>query len=180
MIRRGFPCTPVARTIVDMAVLADADELDELIDRAVATRSIRPDALLVACASARGHRGRPFLQHRLDARGMATGPHPSVLESKMLRTLLDHGVRAPKAEVCWGPDRRYRLDFAYPQLRLVIEVNGWTYHSSPEQARRDAARRNALNRAGWTVLEFDWWDVTREPHRVAAEVGAALARLQAA
>jgi len=98
----------------------------------------------------------------------------------MLRTLRDHGVCAPKAEVCWGPNQRYRLDFAYPHLRLVIEVNGWAYHSSPEQARRDATRRNALNRAGWTVLEFDWWDVTHEPHRVAAEVAAALARLQVA
>jgi very-short-patch-repair endonuclease len=76
-----------------------------------------------------------------------------------------------------GPGGRYRLDFSYPDLLLIIEVNGWAYHSSPEQARRDTVRRNALNRAGWTVLEFDWWEVTNEPGRVVAEVAAALAQL---
>jgi hypothetical protein len=180
IMRRRFPCTSVPRTILDYATLAGPDELDELIDRAVARRVVGLDSILDVCRTTVGHPGRPFLRSRLDARGIAAGPHPSVLESKMVRTLHDHGVPTPKAEVCWGPNRRYRLDFAYPQLRLVIEVNGWAYHSSPEQARRDSARRNALNRAGWTVLEFDWWEVTHEPHRVAADVAAAIARLQSA
>ncbi len=92
----------------------------------------------------------------------------------MGRLLRSAGLPVPEVEVAWGPDRRYRLDFAYLELRLVVEVNGWAYHSSPEQARYDAARRNALNQAGWTVLEFDWWVVTHESRRVAAEVAAAI------
>lgn len=86
----------------------------------------------------------------------------------------------PKAEVCWGPDRRYRLDFAYPQLRLVIEVDGWAAHFLPEQQRRDHQRGNYLNRAGWTVLHYDWWEITYEADRVAREIADTYRRLRAA
>jgi very-short-patch-repair endonuclease len=178
VVQHGFRCTSAARTILDCATLLGPEELDLLVDRAVARRAIGLDALLAACRAADRHTGRRLLSQRLGARGVAEGPSPSVLESRLARQLRAHGLPAPKAEVKWGPGRRYRLDFSYPDARLVVEVNGWAYHSSPEQARRDAARRNALNRAGWTVLEFDWWEVTNESSRVVAEVAAALAQLR--
>jgi very-short-patch-repair endonuclease len=178
VIQRGLRCTSVAQTILDCATLLDPENLDLLVDRAVARRAIGLDALIAACRAADHHRGRRLLSQRLGARGVAEGPSPSVLESRLARQLRAHGLTAPKAEVKWGPGRRYRLDFSYPEVRLVVEVNGWAYHSSPEQARRDTARRNVLNRAGWTVLEFDWWEVTNEPGRVVAEVAAALAQLR--
>jgi very-short-patch-repair endonuclease len=178
VVERGFRCTSVARTILDCATLLGPEDLDLLVDRAVARRAVGLDALIAACRAADRHRGRRLLSQRLGARGVAEGPSPSVLESRLARLLRAHGLPAPKAEVKWGPSRRYRLDFTYARVRLVMEVNGWAYHSSPEQARRDTARRNALNRAGWTVLEFDWWEVTNEPGRVVAEVAAALAQLE--
>jgi very-short-patch-repair endonuclease len=98
----------------------------------------------------------------------------------MTRLFHDYGLPAPKVEVKWGPKNKYRLDFAYPRLRLAIEVNGWVYHSSPEHARRDAARRNRLQRAGWIVLNYDWWEVTNHPGRVAAEIAATYRSLAAA
>ena len=178
--KHRFRCTSVAQTILDCAPVLGLEDLDLLVDRAVASRAIGLDALFAACRAADRHPGRRILSQRLGARGVAEGPSPSVLESRLARQLRAHGLPAPKAEVKWGPRRRYRLDFSYPDVRLVIEVNGWAYHSSPEQARRDAARRNALNRAGWTVLEFDWWEVTNEPSRVVAEVAAALTQLRRA
>jgi len=177
VIHGGFKCTAVPQTLLDCATLLGPDELDLMVDRAVARRAVGLDALIAACRAADRHTGRRFLNHRLQARGAEEGPSPSVLESRFARLLKSHGIPAPKAEVSWGPNGRFRLDFAYPHLRLVIEVNGWAYHSTPEQARRDATRRNALNRAGWTVLEFDWWQVTQEPDRVAAEIAAALTEL---
>ena len=97
-------------------------------------------------------------------------PHPSVLESRMARLFRLHRLPRPKAEVVWGPNRRYRLDFAYPHLRLAIEVDGWSAHFAPEQQRHDNRRGNALARAGWTVLHYDWWEVTYAAERVAAEI----------
>jgi very-short-patch-repair endonuclease len=88
----------------------------------------------------------------------------------MARLLVEYRLPVPKAEVDWGPQRRYRLDFAYPLIRLAIEVDGWSAHFTPEQQRWDRRRANSLSRAGWTVLHYDWWEVTYEPERVAKEI----------
>ncbi|MGI8814055.1 MAG: endonuclease domain-containing protein [Pseudonocardia sp.] len=49
---------------------------------------------------------------------------------------------------------RYRVDFAFPVARLVVEVDGWAWHSDAARFRSDRARQNALVLAGWAVLRF--------------------------
>ena len=95
----------------------------------------------------------------------------------MARLFVRHGLPQPQAEVVWGPSRRYRLDFAYPSLRLAIEVDGWSAHFAPEQQRYDNRRANALTRAGWTVLHYDWWEVTDDAERVADEIATTYRQL---
>ena len=95
----------------------------------------------------------------------------------MARLFVRHGLPPPQAEVVWGPSRRYRLDFAYPSLRLAIEVDGWSAHFAPEQQRYDNRRANALTRAGWTVLHYDWWEVTNDGERVASEIATTYRQL---
>jgi very-short-patch-repair endonuclease len=181
--RRGLPCTDAVRTIVDCAADADAGEVDDLVDRALAQRITRVDELITVTTDPGAiahHRGRPLLVERLRQRGVTGLPNPSVLESRAARLFRRHHLPQPKAEVWWGPDRRYRLDFAYPQLRLVIEVDGWAAHFAPEQQRRDHQRGNSLNRAGWTVLHYNWWEITYEADRVATEIADTYRRLLAA
>jgi very-short-patch-repair endonuclease len=98
----------------------------------------------------------------------------------MSRLLRHHHIRQPKAEVWWGDDRRYRLDFAFPEVRLVIEVDGWAAHFAPEQRRYDHRRDRALVQAGWTVLRYDWWEITYDAARVVQEIVETYARLAAA
>jgi hypothetical protein len=130
-------------------------------------------------AGLRGHQGRPLVIERLRQRGVTGSPNPSVLESRAARLFRRYQLPRPRAEVSWGPDRRYRLDFAYPALRLVIEVDGWAAHFVPERQRRDHQPSNTLNRAGWTVLRYDWWAVTYEADRVAREIAGTYRNLLA-
>jgi Transcriptional regulator, AbiEi antitoxin/AbiEi antitoxin C-terminal domain len=44
--RGGFPCTPPVRTLVDCAGWVSGHQLDELVDRAIARRVVRADALI--------------------------------------------------------------------------------------------------------------------------------------
>jgi hypothetical protein len=166
---------------VDCAAVMDIDEFDALVDAALAQRVDRHDALsgVVSDRRLRFHRGRRFLEERLAVRGIVGSPHPSVLESRMARLFHRHRLPQPQAEVVWGPDRRYRLDFAFPELRFAIEVDGWSAHFAPEQQRHDNQRSNALARAGWTVLHYDWWEVTFAADRVAAEIAETYRRLRA-
>jgi hypothetical protein len=173
VMRKGLPCTDPVRTIADCATEVSPAELDDLVDRALAHKIVADRRLITAVTSApefRHHRGRRLLLARFRARGVSGSPHPSVLESRMARLLRRYHIPEPKAEVWWGPDRRYRLDFAFPDLRLVIEVDGWAGHFAPEKRRSDHRRDRALRQAGWTVLRYDWWEVTYDAARVAQEI----------
>ncbi|WP_336992590.1 endonuclease domain-containing protein [Bacillus toyonensis] len=52
---------------------------------------------------------------------------------------------------------KYRLDFAIYGTngkKLCIEVDGYTFHNTPEAIRRDAIRDAYLNKLGWEVLRI--------------------------
>jgi len=62
---------------------------------------------------------------------------------------------------------------------LAVEVDGYTWHYSPKHKRQDEMRRQHLRAAGWTILVFDWLQVTEESARVAKEIRATYDRLVA-
>jgi very-short-patch-repair endonuclease len=181
VLRHRLPATTAIRTLVDCAAIIPVDAFDELVDTALARRVVDVAALAAVAADRRLHYypGRRSLEARLAVRGVLGSPHPSVLESRMARLFRVYRLPRPKAEAVWGPNHRYRLDFAYPNLCLAIEVDGWSAHFAPEQQRHDNQRANALARAGWTVLHYDWWEVTYAAERVAAEIADTYTRLAA-
>lgn len=53
--------------------------------------------------------------------------------------------------------RTYRLDLAYEEEMLNVELDGRAFHASPEQWERDIARDLAIAKLGWQTI--------RLPHR---------------
>jgi len=47
-----------------------------------------------------------------------------------------------------------RVDFAWPDRQLAIEIDGHQWHSTRTQRAKDAKRENAIKVAGWQVLRF--------------------------
>jgi very-short-patch-repair endonuclease len=68
------------------------------------------------------------------------------------------------------------LDVALLRQRIVIEVDGWAYHTDVDRFQRDRQRQNALIGLGWTVLRFTWADLTQRPGYVLAAIQHHLAR----
>jgi very-short-patch-repair endonuclease len=68
-----------------------------------------------------------------------------------------------------------RLDFAYPDQKIMIELDGRIDHSKKRIFEDDRKRQNDLVLAGWTVLRFTWDDVTKRPAEVARTIERALA-----
>jgi very-short-patch-repair endonuclease len=62
--------------------------------------------------------------------------------------------------------RRYRLDFAWPELRVGLECDGWEHHGRRSAFAPDRARLAEFAAAKWRVLPVTWHAVTREPARV--------------
>ena len=79
----------------------------------------------------------------------------------LLRTLRAHGLPEPIAQLhVVRPDGSDAyLDFAYPDLRIAIEVDGHSSHATRWQRASDARRSNQLALGGWTVLRFTYEDV---------------------
>ncbi len=173
--RHRIPCTPPARTLIDLASVARLDELETAVDRALAAKLVTLDALEADLGqlARRGRPGMKSLRSALRWRGPLSY-QPSVLESKTLRLLRSAGIKPAAVEVKPGPGLNYRIDILlYPGL--AMEVDGYAYHHSAEQMAEDARRRNRLFLAGTRVLVYTWRDVVYDGRRVLSEVLGAMA-----
>ena len=173
--RHSIPTTNPLRTLVDLAGHAEPALLDEAIDAGLAVRLVTVEGLLAETArlASHGRSGPAQLSRRLAKRGFAGAPTPSVLESRALRLLAAGKVRVEQCEVV-VEGTGYRLDI---QLAggLFVELDGYTYHWSPDQKRHDDARRNKLRLLGFDILVYDWQTVTKQGRRMVEEIRTALA-----
>lgn len=56
------------------------------------------------------------------------------------------------------PTRKWRFDYAFPSLRVAVEIDGgvWTYgrHNRASGYLKDLEKFNEAAAEGWTVLKF--------------------------
>lgn len=66
------------------------------------------------------------------------------------------GLPAPLTEHRFHPDRKWRFDYAWPDAKVALEVEGgvWTggRHTSSSGFLKDIEKYNAAARLGWRVL----------------------------
>lgn len=55
-------------------------------------------------------------------------------------------------------------------MRLAVYCDGYQYHGDRDTLELDAAKRNYLQREGWTVLEYWGRVILRLPDQCAAEI----------
>jgi very-short-patch-repair endonuclease len=89
------------------------------------------------------------------------------LEAKVWFLLLRSGVPRPVRQH-WVvvPGGRYRLDFAWPELRVGLECDGWAHHGDRVAFGKDRDRFAELAAARWRVLPVTWRACSRDPERV--------------
>lgn len=80
------------------------------------------------------------------------------LIDKFLFYLRADQVEVDKREYIFHPTRKWRLDFAWPEHMLAVEVEGgiWTGggHTRGSGFLRDCEKYNAAALMGWTVLRY--------------------------
>ena len=67
------------------------------------------------------------------------------------------------------------VDFLWREHRLIVEVDGYAFHSSRRSFERDRRRDRELQAAGYRVLRLTWRELTDEPEVVIATLATALA-----
>jgi len=171
-IRFGIPVTNPLRTLLDLGAVLPAWLVEEAVDAAVGKKlvTLRGLETMVLIHGRRGRRGAGVLRKVLIAR--CDHVNESDLEGAMRRLCLRYGLPLPTFQyrVIQGRTEIARVDFAYPELKIAIEVDGYEKHSTVEAFQHDRTRQNDLVEFGWIVLRFTWDDVVHRPEKVAARI----------
>lgn len=61
-------------------------------------------------------------------------------------------------------------DFAWPDLKKIVEADGFAAHGSPEQLQNDLWRQNDLMDLGWDIRRFTATEIREQPSRVRSEI----------
>lgn len=171
----GLPTTSVIRTIIDLARDGAAVvELEAAVDSAIRSRAATLDAILERLAGLQGP-GRWGLG-RLYSVLSSSGGH-TVLERRFLELVQEARLPTPTPQVVHRLDGRHvaRVDFAFVDHGVVVEVSGGRGHSSPSERAKDARRRNDLQRLGRLVLEFTFEQVIHDAAMVVSVLRSTLA-----
>jgi very-short-patch-repair endonuclease len=179
----GLRCTTPTRLLVDLGQVVPWWTVNRTLERLLAARRVTVPQVAAALAwhSKRGRSGCGALRRTLERRALGAESPDSALEARFaeLCAQADLPLGRFQFELTVG-GRRRRIDFAYPEHRIAVEIDGYEWHSGRDQFTDDRVRDNALQLAGWRVLRFTWEQLVYRPEVVVATLRSALARPTAA
>lgn len=173
----SIPVTRPARTLVDLAGHVDKTVLGEALDDALIRRLTTLERLKrrAKVLGGTGRDGTSVLREVLAA--WAEGDMPEgVAEMRMVRRLLANGQPKPFLQYqVRDPTGRFlaRLDAAYPEVRVGVEMNGFRWHGTPGAFARDPARLRRLAALGWLILPCTPVDLAGDGAQLAEQVASA-------
>jgi very-short-patch-repair endonuclease len=158
--RHGLRVTTPARTLADLASRLTPRDFERAVNEAL-VQGLTTHAQLTAALPSRSSR--------------ALVAEPTLTRSEA-EERLQHLIRRarlprPRPNVRVGP---YEVDFLWPLQRLVVEVDGYAFHSTRTAFERDRAKDAALVAQGYRVIRVTWRQIVHEPEAVIARLAAAL------
>lgn len=150
MLVDGVPVTTPLRTAADLACRRGRLSAAAVLDQFARHHGVTSAQLRGLLPRYAGRRGVTQLR---ELAVMVSPLAESPRESWLFRLIVDHQLPPPVRQVVVDLEEgTFRLDLAYPHLRIAIEYDGEEHHSSSADRTRDAARRRALERAGWILI----------------------------
>jgi len=143
----GIPVTTPNRTLLDLADTLPDRELTRAQNEAYVLKLTTPPALASFLTR---NPGRPT--SRLTPERSATAaPTRSHLEDDFLRFLARHDLSQPELNQRIAG---YEVDAVWRDKRLVVELDGYAYHATPQAFERDRERDATLLAAGFSTLRI--------------------------
>jgi very-short-patch-repair endonuclease len=162
----GIPVTSPERTLIDLAAVEGFDRLEDALDSALRKRLTTLRRLQLRIRTESGRKGVAKLRKLLADRDADGQPSESRFETRLNRLLLDNDLPPTRQYKIWnGGSFVARVDFCFVDAKVIVEADGYRWHSSRRAWQRDRARRNELTAMGWQVIQLTWEDVTRYPNR---------------
>jgi hypothetical protein len=176
-----IPTTPVDRLAVDLGSVVPFAVYEKAIDALVARNQLTWDRMLrtLLAHARRGRNGVGALRALLLER-YGDDVSTSALERAFAEIFRHVDLPLPLAEHSIYDALGFiaRVDFAYPKLRIAIELDSKRHHLHATAFEEDRRKRNRLKLAGWFVLEFTWKMVIEQPLLVIRQIEQAIATQQ--
>ncbi|HEY1087719.1 MAG TPA: DUF559 domain-containing protein [Archangium sp.] len=174
----GFTVTSMARTIIDLASLKSVDTktLKASVNQALRQKKVTLDQVDVVLARVKGLRGCPRIRTLVHELRGGDGVLESELEEIVDDVIEMAGLPKPeKQHVVKVRGRVRRIDFLYRAQRVIIEAEGYAWHSDVISFEKDRQRRNSLTAAGYVVLQWTWAALQDRPEQLVDELVKLLA-----
>jgi very-short-patch-repair endonuclease len=170
---RGIPTTAPIRTLIDFAGDDATDrELERAVAEAFALRLTQRAPLLREVDKQVGKRGTGRLRWLLEGDGPKRTR--SMPERRLLKGLRAAAIDGFETNARLG---RWEADFYWPELGLVVEVDAYSTHSSPEAFERDRRKTAELEELGLKVRRVTKRRIDADLDAVVAEIQGLLKRV---
>ena len=172
--RLGIPTCAIERTLLDLGAVSHSRRVAMAVDDAVRrglTTVFRIENYRRTVAK-RGRRGcgvlRRILEPRLDLTELPNSP----LETLFFELRTRSSLPPPELQYEIRVDGRVvaRPDFAWPELKKAVEMDGYASHGGYEAFNKDRDRLNDLTLLRWRVMHGTWDTATKDPARFIDQV----------
>jgi very-short-patch-repair endonuclease len=144
----GIPTTTPARTLLDLAAVLDRTALQRAINEAEVLRLPGPHRLAERHPTKKGTKA---------LRALAPPAHTRLeLEARFHAFLHDRRFPPPQTNTLI---EGHEVDAAWPDRKLIVELDSWTFHGTREAFETDRRRDRHLTARGWTVVRVTWRDL---------------------
>jgi very-short-patch-repair endonuclease len=167
-LRHGIPVTSAARALLDLAATAATKDVDLALNEAHVQRRVSSHSLTEQFSRYPRHRGTAALRE-----AQRTEPKLTRSEAERRAMGLIRKARLPKPETNVRI-AGYEVDLVWREQRLVVEIDGFAFHSSRRSFERDRRKDRELQARGYRVMRITWRELVEEPEAVVAALAAAL------
>ena len=158
---KRLPITKIPRTLLDVAASVPASNLRRALAEAEYRRLVTLDEIHDALR--RGHPGSAALRRALAHHQPQLAHTRSQLEEDFLAVCERYALPLPEVNVIVAG---LMVDALWREHGVIVELDGHAAHGTPAAAERDRRRELTLRAAGYVVLRYTWWQITRHPELV--------------
>lgn len=169
----GIPVTSLSRTLLDLAEVVSPTQLQRAYEQAARLELLDLIAIERLLARSNGRRGVGRLRDLLAYDPARAARTRSELERLFLDLVRDASLPNPMVNAVVAG---FEVDAYWPRARLIVELDGYAFHSGRAAFERDREKLTQLRLAGLDVLTFTYRQVTECPAWVAGAIDRILSR----
>jgi very-short-patch-repair endonuclease len=166
----GIPVTTPARTILDLAAVVSTRELERAVAE-VHLRGLARHSELVALLARYPRRPGIATLRSMITPAASPALTRSEAEERFLALIRRAELSTPEVNVRIGG---HEVDFLWRSQGLVVEVDGFRFHSSRAAFERDRRRDAELGARGFRVIRVTWRQIVDRPEAVIARLATAI------